>query len=411
MEWNLLTLGGGLLIGVTVCLSMLAGTLIVVASGPYLIDQGIGREIVLQNIGADERSHCAELIDRNWNDLTASEQEFVKKHGGRQAAYMQKDYYKVLLLWYMWPATALMITSALTAVLLQWRSVMDTFRTLRRSTPHETQEDLSLGTVTGGCLLLGVVLAILQHRNFGMSYFQSAIALLCALPLILVGVRVLGETNFGPISVMMNGLQAIFGVLWPGSVGHNLIAAGMAGSCNAQGEGTIQDYKTGQILGSTPRVLTWVQLAAVPIGAAAVAIMYPLLLQRYELGGKEMPAPTGIKIANMAVLMAQGAAALPRGALLWTVLAAVAGVLLVLLKHRFQFGWLPSATGLGLSLLLPGTIIVPLAVGGIAGWIWKRGFPASYERHMVTVASGLIAGEALLGGVVLPALQWFEMPR
>ena len=69
--------------------------------------------------------------------------------------------------------------------------------------------------------------------------------------------RVLGETNNGPISVMMNGLQAVFAVLWPGATGHNLIAAGMSGSCNAQGQGTIQDYKTGKIIGSTPRVLTW----------------------------------------------------------------------------------------------------------------------------------------------------------
>src|SRR5205085_7401317 len=102
-------------------------------------------------------------------------------------------------------------------------------------------------------------------------------------------------TNNGPISVMMNGLQAVFAVFWPTSIGHNLIAAGMAGSCNSQGQGTIQDYKSGKIIGSTPRVLTWVQLAAVPIGAGAVAIMYPLLTQRYKLG-EDLTTPTGVKI-------------------------------------------------------------------------------------------------------------------
>ena len=39
-----------------------------------------------------------------------------------------------------------------------------------------------------------------------------------------------------------------------------------------------------RIVGSTPRILTYVQLAAVPIGAAAVAIMYPLLVRKYGLG-------------------------------------------------------------------------------------------------------------------------------
>jgi len=31
----------------------------------------------------------------------------------------------------------------------------------------------------------------------------------------------------------------------------------------------------------------------------------------------------------------------------------------------------------------------------------------SYDRYAVTVASGFIAGEALLGGLVLPVVSWF----
>src|SRR5262249_21907630 len=155
-----------------------------------------------------------------------------------------------------------------------------------------------------------------------------------------VGIRVLGETNNAPISVMMNGLQAVFAAFWPASIGHNLVAAGMAGSCNSQGGGTIQDYKTGKLVGSTPRVLTWVQLAAGPIGAAAVAIMYPLLTDFYELGNT-LPAPTGVKIANMAVFLAQGFDALPRGAVLWTIIGAIAGIALAVAVHLAQVRWLP----------------------------------------------------------------------
>jgi uncharacterized oligopeptide transporter (OPT) family protein len=410
LEWNLLTLGTGLLISVGVSLSMFAATLLVAATGPILLEQGIGRDIVLQGVAPEARSEIEPLLRKEWDDLTEAEKATVKAHGGRNAApYLHKQFFPVLLLWFMWPATALMIASSLTAVLVQWRSVMASFAQLRVRRQPQERDDMSLRTVLVGCVLLAGALAVIQHQNFGMSYLQSAVAVLCSLPLILVGVRVLGETNFGPISVMMNGLQAVFGAFWPGSVGHNLIAAGMAGTCNAQGEGTIQDYKTGQILGSTPRVLTWVQLGAVPIGAAAVAIMYPLLLRRYDLGGA-LPAPTGLKISNMAVLLAQGVDALPRGALGWTVFAAVGGVLLVLVKHFGRIDWLPSATGLGLGLLLPGTLIVPVAVGGVLGWLWQKTSPTSHARYSVTVASGFIAGEALLGGLVLPAISWFRGP-
>jgi uncharacterized oligopeptide transporter (OPT) family protein len=449
VEWNLLSIGGGMLIGINVCLSMLIGTLIVAIAGPYLVQIGIGREIVLRNVAdrsvprmqvvtalaplaggsplavvaaasvsqtdmppasegelVNARQECERLIDKPWKELTFHEQAFISVYGDKQANFMKGEkLFNVVLLWFMWPATGLMIFSAITAVLLKWRSVIASFTQLRAHSAHEKREDVSLTTILVGSAILTVLLAVIQERNFGLSYVQTAVAVLCTLPLILVGNRVLGETNFGPISVMMNGLQAIFAVFWPASVGHNLIAAGMSGSCNSQGQGTIQDYKTGQIIGSTPRILTWVQLAAVPIGAAAVAIMYPRLTRIYVIG-ETLAAPTALKVANMAVLLSQGIDALPQGALLWTVLASLAGILIVLVKHFANWTWLPSPTGLGLGLIIGGTTIVPFALGGIIAWFWEKAAKSSYDRYYITVASGLIAGEALLAGVVVPILAW-----
>jgi OPT family oligopeptide transporter len=408
VEWNLLSLGTGMLIGLNVGLSMLAGSLVVAGVGPYLIDSGIARDIVLNNIGQEYREECRELIDKPWKDLTPEQQKFVKAHGDKQAGYMQHNYFSVVLLWFMWPATGMMIASALTAVLLKWRSIVQSFRDLRSVEHANQREDVSLTTIVIGSVVLTVALAWVQNQNFGMSYTQTIVAVLCSLPLILVGIRVLGETNNGPISVMMNGLQAVFAVFWSGSVGHNLIAAGMAGTCNAQGQGTIQDYKTGQLVGSTPRVLTWVQLAAVPIGAAAVAIMYPLLLQRYRLG-EDLTTPTGVKIANMAVLLSQGIDALPPGALLWTVVGSIVGVVITLAKHFLGMYWLPSPAGFGLGLILPGTLNVVIAIGATVSWVWERIAKPSFDRYMVTVASGFIAGEAILGGLIIPLWAGIEI--
>jgi len=447
MEWNLLGLGAGMLIGINVCLSLLIGTAIVAFGGPYLLEKGIGREIVLNNVAnrpvprmqvvsalsplgsssplgvanmtalsqmdgqltsgvalVNAQEECKRQIDKPWNDLTFHEKAFVSIYGDRQANYMKREkLFPVVLLWFMWPATGLMIFSAITAVLLKWRTVIASFTQLRAHASHEKREDVSLTTIVVGSTVLTILLAIIQKENFGLSYVQTAVAVLCTLPLILVGNRVLGETNFGPISVMMNGLQAIFAVFWPASVGHNLIAAGMSGSSNSQGQGTIQDYKTGQIIGSTPRILTWVQLAAVPIGAAAVAVMYPRLTRVYEIGNT-LAAPTAVKIANMAVLLSQGIDAFPRGALTWTIIASMAGVLITVVKEYTHTSWLPSPTGLGLGLIIPGVTIVPFALGGILGWVWEHTSKENYDRYYVTVASGLIAGEALLAGVVVPVL-------
>jgi len=163
VEWNLLSIGAGMLIGINVCLSLLLGSAIVAVVGPYLVDVGIGREIVLNNVAdrpvprmqlvsalaplggqsplevvnatalsqmdgqptssegtVNARKECERLIDKPWKDLTFHEQAFVSIYGDRQANYMKGEkLFNVVLLWFMWPATGLMIFSAVTAVLLK----------------------------------------------------------------------------------------------------------------------------------------------------------------------------------------------------------------------------------------------------------------------------------------------------
>ncbi len=126
--------------------------------------------------------------------------------------------------------------------------------------------------------MLAVILAFVQNLYFGMSYLETFVAVIVELPLMLIGVRVLGATNFGPVSVTANSLQVVFAAIWPQNIAHNLVAAGIAGGGNSQAEGMMQDFRTGQRVGSTPRLLTYTQLCAIPVGAAAVALMYPLLV-------------------------------------------------------------------------------------------------------------------------------------
>ena len=82
------------------------------------------------------------------------------------------------------------------------------------------------------------------------------------------------------------------------------------------------------------------------------------------------------------------------------------GVVSALLEEKFAWAeYLPSAAAFGFALILPGTTNLPQGLGGVVGWLWQRRAPKHYEAYAVVVASGLIAGEAMLGGVALPVLQ------
>lgn len=402
-EFSLLDIGSGLLVGLNVGLSMLLGTLVITYGiGPWIINSGIGQEIAQAQVAPQYWAECERLLAIA--NLGADQQAFLSAHCGPLRNLRTQEYFPVVLLWAMWPATGLMVASAITAVALKWRAIVDTFRNLQIEHGRKG-EDMSLPAIAAWGLALTFALAIVQYAHFGMSIPQTVLAVLASLPLMLVGVRVLGETNQGPVSAMANALQALFAVFWPTHVGLNLIAAGMAGSTSSQAEGTIQDFKTGRLVGSTPRILTYVQLAAVPIGAAAVAIMYPLLVGRYGLGGEGLTAPTGIKLANMAVLLSRGFEALPRYALEATMAAVILGIAIAVVReksHATWVGYIPSVAGFGFALILPGELNIPIAVGGIAGWFWMKLHRETYDRYAITVASGMIAGEALVGGLVFP---------
>jgi uncharacterized oligopeptide transporter (OPT) family protein len=403
VDWNLLSVGIGLLIGLRVSLSFFGGTVLVWLFGPLIMDR-VGIAIVNSGIAPENVAACDALQAQG---RAALQDPFIA-NCGMLANYLGGNQFSILLQWTMWPATALLVASALTAVVIRWRSIAAMFRRIaarRRDIEQRERGDISLRTTIVGTALLTVLLAYIQNRHFGMSYVETAVAVIVELPLMLAGVRVLGETDFGPVSVTANALQAVFAVFWPQRIAHNLIAAGMAGDGNSQAEGTIQDFKTGQLVGSTPRTLTYTQLCAVPVGAAAVAIMYPLLIDKYGLGGVDgLVAPTGLKMANMAVLLSKGPAALPSGAAAAIVAGALVGIALALASERSWGTWVPSAAGLGFGMILPGTLTFLVGVGGILGWLWQRRSPGTYGRLHFTVAAGLISGDALISGLLLPVL-------
>ena len=58
---------------------------------------------------------------------------------------------------------------------------------------------------------------------------------------------------------------------------------------------------------------------------------------------------------------------------------------------------------LSLGVLLPFSSISVMFAGGIIGSVWLARHPASAKRYLIAVASGLIAGEAMVA-VVAPVL-------
>jgi uncharacterized oligopeptide transporter (OPT) family protein len=357
VSWSLLNIGAGMLVGFRVNMSMLLGSILAWVVAPPLL---------LQNHVVDE------LVRRK------------------------------VLLWVMWPATGMLISGGLTALLLRWPVLVKTFRNL--SGAQINPADFPMRLVLIGSLICAVALTLVQHFILGMPVWMTVVAIVLSVPLMLVGIRVLGETNWGPISALSNMMQAIFGVIAPGHIMPNMVASGVTGSVASESEGLIQSYKTGYMIGSTPKYLTWAQLAAVPIGAAAVAWTYPLLRDTYGIGGENgLQSPISQKWAGFAKLLSAGLSALPPGAIEALVIAVVLGAVFTVLEGTSARRFTPSPTGIGIGMLVPASAVFSMALGSIISVIWERTSRESAERNLTPLASGFIAGEAIVA-VVIPIL-------
>jgi uncharacterized oligopeptide transporter (OPT) family protein len=367
---SLLSIGSGMIIGMRINASMLLGGILAWVIAPYFL--------VKYSMLLDPRTGAV-----------------IETPTGRQ-----------VLFWVMWPATGMLVAGGLTALALRWRLLVKTFASLRSAKIGSSEFPLSI--VVPGIAISAIALCIVQRVTLGMPVWITISAILLSLPLMLVGLRVLGETNWGPISSLSNMMQGVFAVIAPGNVAANMAASGTTGTIATSSEMIIQDYKCGDLVGTKPRLITIMQLLAVPVGAAAVSLIYPVLVNSYHIvdgvdrvTGKAYKAgltsPISQKWAGFARILEQGPSALPTSALYALVIFSVLGVLLTVLESNKKLKeWVPSPTGIGIGILVPFLVVFTMFLGGAVGWIWTKIDRRSADIYLVPLGSGFIAGEALI---------------
>jgi len=307
-----------------------------------------------------------------------------------------------VLQWVLWPGLGMMVAGGMTTLVLRWRTLVRAFAGLADA----SGEDAPLSWIAGGAILLSIALCVIQKLYFGLPVWISVVSILLSIPLMLVGLRALGETNWGPIGALSNLTQALFAGLAPGSLVANVVPSGTTGTVASTSEGLMQDYRAGYIIGSTPRSMFIAQIIGAPIGAAALAFTYPLLVKAYGLIGDhaQLAAPGSRRTAAFAQLLAAGIDKLPPSALWAGVVASLLGCVFAAMEQSERLKrWTPSPVALSLGLLLPFSSISTMFVGAAVGAIWLARHPASAARCMIAVASGFIAGEAMVA-VIAPLL-------
>jgi putative OPT family oligopeptide transporter len=322
------------------------------------------------------------------------------------------------------------------AVYTLWRMRVSIFGGLKRAvhdlrqTPDQVAQLSRTERYMSSKVVFGLIALVFLAMVALYIYFSKNVlgGIVAAVVMLILGfffatisgylVGIIGSSN-NPISgltlctlVVAALLMVALGVSGASGVAAVLgVAAVVCVSSAVAGE-LLQDFKVGYILGGTPRSIQIVELIAVVV--ASSVMYFPLLLLHQGdisaggtgLGGRALPAPQ----AGLMALLAEG---IVGGDMPWALVGVgiLFGIALILINVR-------SPMLVAVGMYLPFETTFAIFIGGVIRALAdriasRRGYNeaqrARVENAGILTASGLIAGEALLG-LVWAALQ-FDFAR
>jgi uncharacterized oligopeptide transporter (OPT) family protein len=249
-----------------------------------------------------------------------------------------------------------------------------------------------------------VAIGGLGRALFGLPIPVTGLIVCAAVPLCLVMVRVTGETDITPLPIMTFLLLATAAATGLGD-NAGLVAVSLLGATLATlAVDMCQDYRTGHLLDASPVHQTSVQLVGAVLGAAVAVPVILALDAHVGLGvGTAFPAPTAQMVAAMAGTFGD---AVELGDGLRTTIAAVsvAGC-----AYAFFAVWprtarfVPSLFGIGIGLLLPGSVAMAIFAGSLLQIVARRS-SAGEPAGSAGVDRALLIGAAVLAAAALTSI-------
>lgn len=191
-------------------------------------------------------------------------------------------------------------------------------------------------------------------------------------------------------------------------VAYGLFITAIVFACATISNDNLQDLKTGQLVGASPKKQQIALIVGVIVGAAVIPPTLNLLARAYGFAGapnvatisaNPLPAPQ----ATLISALAQGVLG---GSLDWKMITLGAGIGVALIALNGILGMLgktripPLAVGIG--IYLPMSVTFAVVLGAVIGhfylqWSKRRGTHAQADRLGTLIASGMIVGESLFG--------------
>jgi OPT family oligopeptide transporter len=252
-----------------------------------------------------------------------------------------------------------------------------------------------------GYFALAPVAVFLMGWLFQIPLWAAILAVPLAIVVGFVAARVTGETDVTPTKALGPVTQLIYGILTPGNVVGNIMSGNVTGGVGLHAADLLTDLKSGYMVGADPRQQLKAQLFGVVAGALVVVPAFWLVIpDPGVLGSEEWPAPSCLVWAGVSKAFANGISALDMQARMAALTGGLLGIILALLERfapKSLKPFVPSPSGLGIAMVVPGSNAISMFLGSAIAELTRRIHPQLSEKAVIPVASGIIAGESLMG--------------
>jgi len=312
--------------------------------------------------------------------------------------------------WSLWTGSAIMVTSGLTAMALEWRTILRSLSVLKKAENQATDTaavDYSDIEVPTKWLVIGIVpLAIasiaLQYLAFSIAPHVGFVTVTLSFFLALVACRATGETDITPMSAMGKITQLTVAVLAPGVTVTNLMAASVTANIASSSADLLTDLKSGYLLGANPRKQFLAQLSGVFFGVAAIIPAWYLMVP--DVAALEKFEPPSVNVWKaVAMALSKGIQNVPESARWGMLIGGLLGIALAIADKKAPKKlrtFIPSAMGLGLAWVVPFQNSLAFFIGALLAEIWAKINKKNAELYIVPVASGAVAGESLMCAMI-----------
>jgi len=318
-------------------------------------------------------------------------------------------------LWSLWPGVTMMVVASFVSFFAKPQLILNALRGFfgERTEKNDVLKDIELPLWISivGVPIMSLITAFMALQFFDVPIWASLIGLPLTFVLSLVAANSTALTSTTPVGATSKITQLFYGLIKPNDVNSNIAAASITAEVVSNSSNLLMDIKPGYMLGAKPRQQAIGHVIGIFSGAIASTFLFYALFTHgidpsrpetiQKLQSDQFPMPAVTIWRGVAELLSQGLHKLPQSVQTAVVVAAIAGLILEVLRIATRNRLPLSPVAIGLAFVIDFHYTLCMFVGALTFWMLSQSSRHREENFWVQnhepICAGIIAGASLVG--------------